>query len=821
MNTLVRELRHGARSLMRDRAFTFTVGVTLAVCIGINAITLAIVNSVLLRPLPVSGADSLLLMSNRYPKAGAGDLNQSSVGDYYDRLRETDVFEEQALFDFASLTVQVEGTPELVRGVWGTPSLFRLLRVQPALGRAFTEEEGEPGGEQKVILSHALWQRLYGGDTSVLGRELRMSGRPYTIVGVMPRDFVFLDPDARLWVPTAFTAEQKEARHSNNWYHLGRLKPGATLEQAQSQVDAVNAANLERFPQWREILTNAGFHTHVQRLQDMVVRDVRGILYLLWGGAMFVLFIGVLNIANLALARLRTRRKEIATRLALGATRAQILRQMVAENALLTTVSGMAGLGLGYALLRVMTTAGLGQLPRAHEIQLDTFVALSSVVMAAGIGVLIGFVSLSQAFRVELANVLHEDARTGSAGRGARRVRQSLVIAQVALAFVLLVGAGLLLASFQQLLRTDPGFSSDGVLTASLSAPRGRYPDAASLRALMNRSLESVRRIPGVTLAGATSTIPFSGDYSDSVVIPEGMVVKPGESLLSPRQVTVTPGYTEAMRIPLLAGRTFQERDNESAPLAVIVDQRLAARFWPDQDPIGRRMFMPEGPDDVFKTGENTRWLTVVGVVSDVRLENLDGTGSPVGAYYLPCAQWPTRGFTVAARTSGDPMGLANSLRASIASIDPELALVGVRTMAERTELSLSSRRTSLTLATGFGALAMFLSAIGIYGVLAYNVSQRVREFGIRMAVGSTPGGILRLVLREGLALVGVGLVLGLGGAAAMAGLVQSELYGVGALDPFVLGCVMAVLSFVAFAACWIPAHRATRVDPMVALRYE
>lgn len=821
---LLREIKYAVRALLRDKAFTFAVLVTLAVCIGANAVTLAIVNSVLLRPLPVEDADALLLMSNRYPKAGVGDLNQSSVADYYDRLREITVFSDQALYAFRSPTVEIEGMWQRISAMRATPSLFKLLRASAAKGRTFTEDEGEPGADKKIILSHGLWQQLYGGAEDVLGRELRLNGEPHTVVGVMPQGLVFIDPEVRLWQPLSFTAEEKESRHSNNWYHVGRLKPGATLQQAQAQINALNAANDERFPQWKEILANAGFHTAVEPLQEVLVREVKGILYLLWGGALFVLLIGALNIANLALVRLTLRKKELATRLALGAGSARLTRQFVLENVLVTLAGGVAGVALGDTLLQLLTTVGLERLPRAHEIQMDAVVALAALALAVAVGVLIGLMPLAQAFRVNLSNALHEDPRTGTASRGARRIRQALVVAQVGFAFVLLAGSGLLLASFRELLRVDPGFKSEGVLTAATSAPATRYAREPELRALMQRSLDAIRRIPGVTAAGATDLMPLSGDSGDSVILAEGYQMQPGESLISPQQVTVTPGYFEAMSIARLDGRYFDERDTASSQRVLIIDQRLAEKFWPGKSPLGRRMWMPTSPDDLVQgPSENTRWLTVVGVVRSVRMEDLSGRGNTAGAYYFPYAQSPyqVRNFAMALKTTGDLGAAVKSVRAAFAQVDRELAVFEVRTMAERTELSLAARRTSLLLAAGYGALALFLSAVGIYGVLAYHVTQRRREFGIRLALGSTDTGIVKLVLHELLLLVGTGLVLGMTGAVALQRLIENEIYGVRPLEPLVLACVVGLLGLIALAAAMFPARRATRVDPIEVLKSE
>jgi predicted permease len=813
MDALLLDLKYGVRSLWRDKGFALTVLLTFSVCIAANAALFAIVNSVILRPLPVAEANSILILSNEYPKAGVSGTYNSSSGDYYDRLREMPVFESQAIFRPRDQTVELNGSPQRIRGMLVTPSWFGLLRVSPALGRIFTQEEGEVGADQEVILSHGLWQQLYAGDKSALGRDLRISGRPFKIVGVMPPNFSFVDPDVRLWMPLAFTAEQKTVHHSNNWYHIGRLKPGATLQQAQAQVNALNNENLDRFPEFKELLINAGFHTIVRPLQDMLTAGVKRTLYLLWGGAFLVLLIGGLNIANLALARLALRRKELATRIALGAGRVQLVRQLILENLGLALLGGIGGIVLGAGLLRTLTAIGLEHFPRA--------VVVVSLALSLAAGLFVGHFPIAGISNISINDALHEDSRTGTTGKKSRGVRQLLVAAQIGFAFALLVGAGLLLASFRLLSQVDPGFNSKDVLTASVALPRSRYPKPEVLRDFMNRALPAVRAIPGVSLAGATEVIPLGGDHNDSVILAEGYQMKPGESLISPLDISVTPGYFEAMGITMVRGRSFDERDNETAPRVVIVDERLAQHFWPDRDPLGRRMYMPSDAKDLLKIDEHTVWLIVVGVARTLRYENLDGSGAPVGAYYFPNSQQPASGFTFALKSTADQASTIRALRTEISRLDPDLAVFDVHSMSDRIDLSLASRRTSMVLANTFGGVALFLAALGIYGVLAYLVARRTREIGIRVALGSTGAGILKLVLREGFQLVSIGLVLGVIGATSLQKAVASEIYGVRPLDPFVLASVMALLAIVALAACAVPARRAMRVDPMVALRSE
>lgn len=821
MDAFLLDLKYSLRSLWRDRGFAVTVVLTFAVCIAANTALFAIVHGVILHPLPVPDANSILIMSNDYPNAGVAGSNNSASGDYYDRLREMTCFESQALFHDRNQTVELNGSPQQIHGMLLTPSWFKLLRVSPMLGRAFTDDEGEVGRDQEAVLSHGLWEQLYGGEKSALGRSLRISGKPFTVVGVMPPNFNFIDPEVRLWIPLAFTPEEKTVHHSNNWYHIGRLKPGATLGQAQAQVNALNNEDLERFPEMKELLINAGFRTTVKPLQDMLTAGVKGTLYLLWGGAFLVLLIGGLNIANLALARLTLRRKEIATRMALGAGRVQVTRQLLLENLGLALLGGIGGLALGAGALRALNAIGLERFPRASEIHVDGTVVLVSIVLSVGAGLFVGLFPLAGISRIGINNALREESRSGTSGTKSRSLRQLLVATQIGFAFALLMGAGLLLASFRALLHVDPGFNPNGVVSASLALPKARYANDEARRNFMNRALPVIRGIPGVSYAGATEAIPLGGNHSDSVILAEGYQMKPGESLISPLAIAVTPGYFEALHIPILLGRGFTDRDNDTAPRVILVDERLAQHFWPNSDPLGRRMRFPNDPKDLLKIDEHTQWMTVIGVARSLRYEHLDDSGATVGAYYVPNSQYPASSFTFALKTAGNPASVVSALRGEIARLDPDLALFDIHSMSERIDLSLASRRTSMLLANAFGAVALFLAALGIYGVLAYLVAQRTREIGIRVALGSTRTGILGLILREGSKLVAIGFGLGIIGAASLQKAMAHEIYGVRPFDPLVLVGVIGVLTAIALVACAVPARRAMRVDPIVALRYE
>ena len=619
-----------------------------------------------------------------------------------------------------------------------------------------------------------------------------------------------------MWVPASFTVQEKsdDSRHSNNWNMIGRLKPGATLAQAQQQIDAINARNDERFPQFRQLLKDVGFATFAIRLQDDVVREVRPVLYLLWGGVLFVLLIATVNIANLVVVRSTARSREMATRHAIGANLGRLSRQLLTETTLLSVTGGALGVVLGWWALRAIGSMQLDELPRGHEIALDWVSVAVVLGTAVGIGLVIGLVPPARLFRLNLNNALREEGRSGTSGRGTNLLRRGLATAQVAIAMVLLVGAGLMLASFSAVLRLDPGFRPEGVLTASVTLPQAKYPDDAAIVSFTQRTLEVLRALPGVERAAFSSSMPFSDDFSSSVIVAEGYVMKPGESLISPLEATVSEGYFEAMGIPLVRGRTFDQRDTPTSPRTIIVDERLAAKFWPGQDPIGRRMYQPDNPSDLLKVGPDTKFITVVGVVKNVQIADPGAPFTPVGAYYDPLTQATDRGLFVVLQTKGDATQLTADLRRAITQVDPEMPVFGVRTMPERMDQGLIGRRLPMLVAIAFGVVALLLSAIGIYGVLAYGVSQRRREIGIRLALGSSAREVFGLVLREGATIVGVGLAIGVAGAYGVGQAMTSQLFEVKPTDPWVIGGVVLLLAGVALLATFVPARRAAKVNP-------
>lgn len=813
---LLRDIQTSLRLITRERGFSAAIVLTLAVCLGANAAIFTVVNAVLLRPLPVPESDRIVGMGDVYPTITPNDILTNDTPSYFDRLEALTTLEEQALFTYWYDTLPVDAVPQELRGMRATPSLFRLLRVAPALGRAFTDEDAEPGAGRVIVLSHGLWQTLYGGDPSAIGQSMRLgwTGERYTIVGVMPAGFSFFDDGddghagsrqgVQFFIPLVFTPAQRTdaARTRYGFVHIGRLKADASVEQVREQLNALRALNGRRFPQFR--YDELGMYTSVLPLQEALTRRVRRTLYLLWAGAGVVLLIGALNIANLALARASTRRRELATRLALGASRLRVARQMIVEALVPALLGGTGGMLVGAGLLRLLGSGGLSSLPNADGVQVGGATVALIAIAACGVALLIGLLTTGSVFAGSVNRALVDGNRSGTAGRSFRMFRRGLVVAQVALSVMLLIGGALLLTSFRHLLQVDAGFSAAGVVTGTVFPPPSRYEDDAALAAVQDRIRERMHAIPGVQAAGFTSNIALSGYESPSTVTAAG---RPDpDAPLVPSVISITPGYFDAMRTPIVRGRDFDDNDRIGTARVAIVDEPLARRLWPGKDAVGESIYRGEaGP------------FTVVGVVRNVRFEGLAGHIDAIGTAYFPHTQTPPLGRLrwLAVRSAGDPTALVRAMRAALVEVDPDLPLSDVQTMAERVDWSLVSQRLAMNLAAMFGITALFLSILGVYGVLSHLVARRTREIGIRMALGSTVAAIFRLVLSEGALLVGVGLVLGIGGALAMAGGLQGLLFGVQATDARVLGSVALLTGAVALAACIAPARRATRVNPV------
>jgi predicted permease len=810
----------GLRTFRKDRGYTITAVVTLAICLAGNAAILPSVNVMLLRPLQVPEPERVVLMANQYPRVEKRVGIVSAPPDYEDRLRYVTALGEQALYNYAPETIDSGGLPARALGLIATPSLFRVLRVTPSLGRAFADNEAIPGNDRRVILSDGLWRELYGGDPGVVGKTLRLTGRDFTIVGVLPPEFSFGGLEVRFWVPLALDARQRsdDRRHANGWFSVGRLKPEATIAQVQDQLKALDAANRERFPQMAPLLASTGHYTSVVPLADVLNRSVKTSLTLVWAAALTVLFVGVINLGHLALARSRIRLHELGTRLAIGARTSDIVRQLLVEGWIIAAAGTALALIAGHWLARLAATARPAGLLVPSAPTLDTGAILIVVVLGALVGTLIGIISALPLFTTRLGAMLKEAARSELRGRTSRTARRTLIVAQMACSFVLLVGAAVLWMSVRALLASDLGVRIDNVVTGSISLPRARYASDEDARAFMNRSLEAMRRLPGVVAAGASTIMPISNLFSSGPINAEGYIPKPGEPPVGALRAIVTPGYFEAAGTTLLRGRFFDERDNEAGSRTIVLDEQLARRFWGNADPVGRRVYRPENPSEMLAPGPTTRWLTVVGVAAHARLRGPEAEDD-VPPSYVPYAISAPRDFGFLVRTSIDPASIAGQMRAAVAAIDREIPLSDIRTLTERTDLAIAARRTTMQLATAFALVAVLLSAVGLYGVLTYLVARRTHEIGVRLAIGSTPRAIVGLVVREGLGLAAGGVIVGAIAVASLRRLLASYVNDVSAADPQVMTIVAIGLGSIALVACLYPARRATRVDAIQVLR--
>jgi predicted permease len=816
---MIQDLKYSLRILLKDRSFTITALLTLTLCIAANTAMFSIVRSVLLKPLPFPGSERIVFLYNSYPGAGAPRVG-AAVPDLFDRLEAVPALDQQALFQNGQRTFGDPNGAEQLNLLAGTPSFYRILQIKPAEGRSFTDEDGEEGKDRKVLLSYGFWKRKFAGNRSVIGQTVQLSGAPFEVVGVMPEGFNFLRNDLDLFLPLTFSAQQKsdQGRHNNNFQMIGRLREGASLEQVRQQVDALNRRNDERFPNFKELLKNAQFRTVSVMLGDDVIRDVKGVLYILWGGVFVVLLIGIVNITNLLIVRSSARTREMATRHAIGGEMGRLARQLLTETMVLAVVSGAIGLVTGWWLLKYVASLNLTQLPRGYEIGLD-WVSISAIVgLTIAVGALLGIAPVWKLRRMNLNVELREESRGGTASRRANLIRKALATAQVALALGLLVGAGLLLASCKAVMALDLGFDPANVYTAAVSLPPNIYPNPPALITFEQRAMAAIRAIPGVEAAGTTSAVPFSGNINNSVIMAEGYQMKPGESLLAPSSMNVVPGYFEAMHVQLAGGRFIGPQDTQGQPLAVVIDDRLARKFWPDQDAVGRRLYRPTDSNDITKITPETQFLNIVGVIKEMRMLDPRPDVTPVGIVYFPWEQQPGRGPTLVIKTSAPMPGLMNLVRKEIAKIDPQTPVFRERTMQEWIDNQLIGRRLPMYIAIAFGVVALLLSVVGVYGVLAYSVVQRQRELGVRMALGSSTGGVFNIVLKDGVKIVGIGVVAGVLFALGAGQLLKSQLYNVAPMNPLVIVGVTVLLTVVAILATMIPAWRASKINPIIVL---
>ena len=815
LGALSRDLRQAVRSLRRDKGFTATVLLTLALCLGANVVIFTVVRSVLLRPLPFPQADRLVTVYNRYPKAGVEHAG-ASVPNYYDRRGMIPAFTDIAMVRGGEVTVGDGGTPERVASSQATPSFFHVLGVQPALGRFFTEEENEYGHSDVVVLSDALWRSRFHADPGVIGTTMRINDIPTTVIGVLPRGFQYLSSDARMWQPLPSSKEDRapQSRHSNNQNMIARLQPGATIAQAQAQVDALNARLIKDDP-FAKLVLDAGFDTKVDDLHADHVASIRPTLLLLQAGVLFLLLIGGVNLANLLLIRASARARELAIRQALGASRRQVAAQVIAETLVLTLAGAVLGLGVGAAAVRALALLGTDRLPLGASIAFDGPVALTALAGAMVFGLVLAVPVVWFNAHGSLAPVLNTESRGGTTTRATHRLRHALIVAQIGLAFTLLAGAGLLGLSFQRVLAVQPGFQPQHLLTGLVPLPWKNYKEDAQRLAFANRLLVELRALPGVTAAGLCTTLPFSHDVNDNAIIVEGYTPAPGDSVQAHFTYLVLGDYFTALGIPLRAGRLLTAADSQDKGTVCVVDEDFARRYWKGASALGHAIW--DGP----REAPDAHRFTIVGVVGSIKQTDLADQRA-TGAVYFPFAtNNAAYGQWVVLRTGQAPEAAGPELRRAVQRIDPELPVADLRTMTARIDGSLVARRSPLLLVAIFAGAALVLAAIGIYGVLAYAVAQRQREIGVRMALGALPEQIRGQFLLLGARLLLVGTVLGVAGAWLVGRAMHGLLFGVAPANPWVLGGTALLLGAVVLLACLLPSRRAARTDPLVALRAE
>jgi predicted permease len=810
---LRQDVRYALRTLRKSPAFALIAVLTLALGIAANTAIFSVVDAVLLRPLPYADADRLVSIWNSYaePQLPRAALSPADFAD----------FSEQhagftAMSALADRNVNLTGhdEPQRLQSYVVSPNFFRVLGVRALLGRTFLDEEGVGGRDRVAVLSHDLWRRTFGADSGVVGRTIQLSGTPHTVVGVMPPGVRFPDapsflfPErAELWLPFSWERRRAEPRGDQFLRGIGRLGPGVTLERARQDLAVIAARLRAQYPDTYR--AEYGWMPVLVPMREQILGDSRPALLVLLGAVAFVLLIACANVANLTLARGAGRRKEIALRTALGAGRARLVRQLLTESVVLSAMGGALGLLLAVWLVRVLARLGPEDIPRLANAGVDVRVLGFTLAVTLLTGIVFGLVPALQQSRTDVQGALKDGGRGASEGAPRHRLRGTLVVAEVALAVVVLVGAGLLLRSFVRLQRVDPGFDARGVLTMQLSLPRTRYEGESQVAAFYTRLLDRLATLPGVSSAGAVHPLPLGGDGWGASFLVEGQPVAAGEAFPHADFAAVTPHYFRSMGIPLVAGRVFTARDDAGAPPVVVVDASLARQYWPRENPIGKRLNLAGQPDSV--------WSTVVGVVGHVRSGTLQQAGEP--QIYLSYFQDVRGTMSVTIRGSGDPMRLATSVRDVVRSLDADQPIAKMRVMDDIVARTTARQRFNLLLLSTFAASALLLAAVGIYGVTSYAVGQRTNEIGVRLALGALPGDVLSLVVGQGMRLVLLGVALGVAAALAVSRLMAGLLYGVGAADVATYVAIGALLSVVALLACYLPARRATHVDPATALR--
>jgi len=806
MNTFLKDLRYGIRTLIQKPGFTIVAIIALALAIGSSSAMFSVVNAVILKPLNFDDSQDVVIIWESAPKLNF-DIFTASPPNFHDWRVQAKSFDHMAAYQRTQFTLTGMDAAERVPGAFVSSDYFPLVKTPAMIGRTLLPEEAAAGKDKVVVLSYGFWNRRLGADPEVAGRKLMLNGEPYNIVGVMPERFMY-PANTELWAPLIVNPTQGRGAHF--LVALGRLKSGVSMETAAAEMKTI-ASDLEK----QHPNSNDGWTTKVFNLHDDIIKDLRQSLYILLGAVGFVLLIACANVANLLLARGADRSREMAVRTAMGASRFRIIRQLLTESVLLSLAGGILGIVLAYLALSTFVAMAPQNLPRIQEATMDRTVLAFAVLISLLTGIGFGVFPAFQISRTNLNDSLKEATRGTSGGTERHRIRNLLVVAEVALTIVVLIGAGLMLQSLSKLMGVNPGFDSHNVLTAQFNLPRVRYPNNAAQTAFMDRMLERLSTLPGVSKLGTVSSLPLGGG---SMVITYTIVGKP--PVLPQNQPSaairfITPSYFSSLKVPMAQGREFTDQDRAGAAPVIIINEALARREFPGEDPLGRQMQIGYG--NTAADGNLQR--TIVGVVKDMKITSIRGEAEP--QYYLPYAQMPFSSVAITMRTAGDPGQLASLLRSEMKNLDADIALFALRPFQEVVATSISQARFNSVLLATFAGIALLLASVGVYGVMAYSVNQRTHEIGIRMALGQRRSSVLRMVLGQAMLMAAIGIVIGVAGAYALTHVMTTMLYNVTPTDPITFIGVSLILVAVAAAASYLPAHRATRVDPMIALRYE
>jgi putative ABC transport system permease protein len=815
MDNLLKDIRYAVKSMVRQPALTAVAVITVALGVGANTAIFSAVNAILLRPLPYQEPERIVQLWETNGQRGYSRAT-ASLPNFVDWRDQNQSFEYIAAFLGRGFNLTGADRPERVQGAVVSSSFFSALGARPALGRGFLPEEEKPGNHRVAVLSHGLWQRAFGADPDIIGKTLTLSGNAFTIVGVLTQGFQFPDPSGRnplsdpeanieVLVPLAFDPQNLGDRGSHILNVLARLAPGVEIAQAQADMSTIASRLSEHYPD-----SNGGWGANVVPLHEQIIGRMKSLLYILLAAVGFILLIACTNVASLLLARAAARRKEIAIRLAIGATRWRLIRQLLTESVLLSLAGGAAGLLLAFWLIDAFVSLSPSDLPRTQEISVDARVLAFTVGLSILTGIIFGLAPALKSSRADLNEALKEAGR-GSAVGDRNRIQSGLVVSEIALALVLLVGAGLMVRSFIRLVDVDTGFDTENLLTTEVALPFASYREPQKRIDFYEQVIAKIAALAGVEQAGAVSSLPLSGHNDHLTFIIEGAQPALLTEAPAANWRAISADYFQAMGMELLRGRYFTADDRKGSTEVVIINQVMAERFWPGQDPIGKRII-------IYDLDEKP-WREIVGIVENVRHFGMNREPAP--EMYVPHWQRPQSSMTLVARTAHDPGGLAAAMRETVLSTDKNQPVYNVRTMKELVSKAVASPQAVTVLLGGFALVGAALAAIGIYGLVSYSVSRRTHEIGIRMALGAQSKNIMKMVVRQAMLLTAIGVSVGLVAAFALTRLMESLLYGVTATDPLTFIAVPLLLAGVALAACAVPARRAARVDPMVALRYE